>query len=705
MPQGASYIFALQDKDYRFWKIDSTGNVTISAQPYFLVFGPAGWADIEIDNVRNKKYWGIDRSVTSSMAFVMDAAKILKYIWTKKGVNEEVQLMIASLKLEYTPGVEYGYWYKQVFRGQVDWNTYNHSSSKVTVNSLEEGLAKYLKARENITYEFPLDVNREYVEMNGINLHEKLNFFDVDGIDFNTVNVGNQADGLTPTAYESKEGESVNIVYQTQSMAGYPTIAATVSSLNCLMQNVGDDPVTINLKGRQEIIGKTQTTNPWALRICFLTSSSTVATQNAYQVFANGFTVGEVVGADFNINITLQPGERLYKWGLFFAGISGNPGVEFTPNSKFSLSFLTRRQTTYIPVRNPADLFTEFIKLLTDNKYTADTTGLLTTELNKKFTSGNGLRNLDNALIKLSFSDYYKFWDVWKDAGMTILGNGKVSLQRKVDMIDYSTVTPLGAVSNLTVTTATDMLFNRIKIGFPDKQQEGINGREAFCNIFQWSVETLVSDKELDKTCNIITDCYSAELTRALFDGKDTTDSRQDNDTYCIHTEDTLQPEIGFIPAHYKLDRSLNASASGLLEPLTVFNLGLTPGRCFENNGAYFHSCLDLMETKKIKFQTASRNDKLVCGGLTEKADVSISTLAPQYFRPIYLEFDTPGSFDLLELLDTNPLRVFSFFINGETYIVLPEKLSITPAIGRKHRFKMLCGAGTDLTPLIDFYG
>ena len=177
MPQGTDYIFCLQDKDNNFWKLDNSGNVTISASPYFLAFAPDGWTDIAVQNIRNKFYKGIDRSVTIPLGYVNDGAKILKHILYSYGLNKTVYLVIASQQLNYTPGVSYGYWYKQIYKGEVDWSTFDHTGSKVTCTTLEDGLPKYLKANDKTVYEFPVDVpDAVNIKMDGIVLHEKLNY-------------------------------------------------------------------------------------------------------------------------------------------------------------------------------------------------------------------------------------------------------------------------------------------------------------------------------------------------------------------------------------------------------------------------------------------------------------------------------------------------------------------------------------------------
>ena len=98
--EGSAFIFCFQDKSNRFWQVDTTGGITINNKPYFLEFAPDGWDAIEIENIRNRKYWGIDRSVSVPLSYVQDAAHILKHIFCNLGIEESVYLVIASQQLD-----------------------------------------------------------------------------------------------------------------------------------------------------------------------------------------------------------------------------------------------------------------------------------------------------------------------------------------------------------------------------------------------------------------------------------------------------------------------------------------------------------------------------------------------------------------------------------------------------------------------------
>ena len=184
MPQGPEYLFFIQTADHRFWGRDSAGRIAPSVDPYPLQFSPDGWQGMSVKNVRNPRYWGLDRSVSVPLSFVEDGAEIVKYIFITQGPEAPVFLSIAKQELDYEAGVGYQFWHRLIYRGEIDLWTYNHAGAKVTCNLLEDGLPKYLRANDNTAYEFTMDApGTVLVEMDGIKLRERINYRDLSGFE------------------------------------------------------------------------------------------------------------------------------------------------------------------------------------------------------------------------------------------------------------------------------------------------------------------------------------------------------------------------------------------------------------------------------------------------------------------------------------------------------------------------------------------
>ena len=183
--EGPAYLFAFTDKNYNFYQVIN-GVVSLATPPdsYFLESSPVGWEDITIEIKRNIGLWGLERQTSSTLSFVNDGALILKDTFYKKGSEADCYLTIAKQELSYQPGVGYGFWYRQIFRGAVDFSTFQHTGPKVTVKTLEDGLPKFIKANEKTLYEFPMNVSEAVMVKFEGKLHEKLVYNDMMGLKY-----------------------------------------------------------------------------------------------------------------------------------------------------------------------------------------------------------------------------------------------------------------------------------------------------------------------------------------------------------------------------------------------------------------------------------------------------------------------------------------------------------------------------------------
>lgn len=709
--QGSDYIMCFQDKSFNFWRVNTDGTVSISAQPYFLDFAPAGWEDVAIQNIRNKKYWGVDRSVTIPLAYVNDGATILKHIFYTLGIEEPVFLVIASQRLDYTAGVSYGYWYKQIYRGEADLSTFNHTGARVTCTSLEDGLAKYLKANEATVYELPMNVAEAiYVKMDGINLHEALNYQDTDGLEILLSDVGSNF--RLPVNFINNEGDSIGIVMQSQSVVplGSLTWAQKQALDDFEIKNVGTTAVSLTITGKVEFYCTKMVSSPaWAYKARFVRSNQLIGNQNDYQMISTAaMVVGQLYSHDISLTVPLAPGEKLASEGIFFGGVGSDAGITFTENSKFKVTFITRYNPTYILAFRSQYLLNQLINKVTETAFAAELSDYLTAFRNIAFTSGNAIRNLDDATMKICFADFFQFWDCFDSVGLIerIKTVGFDAKKNLVDTIDYIDL-PEPASDSFKVTVAKEYLFNELNIGYPEiKNDVGVlNGNEEFNTKFIFSLGTTKSPAVIDKVSKFKASCYEIEKIRVTTLDLTTTDYKADNEVFVLHIENVLQPAVGVIPAYYNLDRALNATATGLIEPATVFNLFLSPKRNLLRNGPFMRSSMYLADNKTLAFTSADKNSNLVCGGVIEKDNINLGNLGDKFFLPVLFDGDFPAPDDQLELLESNPLQVFRFPFYGNYYKGILVKASIAPSSRKSQAYQLLSIPGNDLQKLNDYYG
>lgn len=704
--QGSDYIFLLQDKEHRFYKFTPTG-VVLSADPYVIDFSPQGWQDIDVDNVRNKTYWGIDRTVSAPLQFVNDGAAIIKYIIYSKGPETEVYLTIGLQKLDFNPGVDFGFWYKELVSLQLDLSSAVHTGPRVSVATLEDGLSKYLKSNENTRQEYPLsDPERILVKMDGINLHEKLNYANIDAFD---ISAGLDNGKMLPCVFSGHDGDSTGVVYQSEdyksiSLASNP---ANEGQSNFMAKNVSQVSLMITVSGLVQLICTQRTASVAGSNIRLITQKNGAQVTNNQIAPIFDQVPGVLRSFPFSFTVPLNPGESVFMFDNFNI-IGTSCTYQFTKESVFNISFLTRHPDTYIPAFRGQYLWNKLIADVTENNLTAELSAYLLANKNIVFTSGNGLRLLDGASVKIQFSEFFQFYNCYDAVGI-IEKDGKVDIARKEDLVDAAnSIHVEAAVNSIKISFAKEYFFNELEIGYPDLDNDigVLNGNAETNTGMLFSTGTSISPARLDKVSKAVkTSPYEIEKIRITTFSKDTTDFKDDNSLYAIAISPDRVFAYGDIPEHYILDRSPNPGTQGLIEPDTIFNIPLSPKRNLLRQGSYLRSCGYLWDYKTLAFKSADRNDKMISNGIVENADVNIGSLAPAFFVPVRLTGDFAMPDDLLELLDENPLRVFDFDIDGNNYKGFLETVGLNPSDRKLQPCTFLSLASNDISKLKNYYG
>lgn len=799
------YIFSLQKKSYEFWQTDGV-NVVANHQPYFLQFAPDGWEGFSVKNIRNKNYWGVDRTVSLPFSYVEDGAGILKYIMYSLGIEESVYLSICKLQMNYNalpkgvtsisnlivgnnygtitadanttvylkvvvtglpnqdnisgqigdifvgqfastqiytiniptsgianinvfldnsgggsatftitdqlgdPVASYGYWYKQIYRGEVDLSEFKHDGSKVTCTTLEDGLTKYLKANENTVFELPLSASDAVtVKMDGINLHQTANYAFTDSL--------NENGGIYAVAFTfaNLEGDQSGVINITENYEVVPNVTNgeanseiyyVKNSQNYFFKNVGKTPIIIQIVGKIDVHAIQNGTAPLSGTKIKIKSSNPNGSGGTieYPLLLVSPVAGTIYTYPINLTVTVQPQERLFMMGSTTSINNNLYDFEFLDTSLLAFKYITRKPTTYIKALTGQYIFHELINKVTDGNYSAAFCQYFSNNSQILWTCGNGIRGFQDAVLKISLSDFFQFYNCFDAVGLNEIGS-TVLFDGKEKLIDKTTFIDLGEVSGLKISVAKDHLFNQYNTGYPPINSDvgTLNGNEEFNCGFQFSVGTTKSPSILERTSKTSASCYEIEKIRTTTINKATTEYANDNKNFILFSEQGQQNDLN--PPYFRLDRSLNATATGLLEPLSVFNLALSPKRMVLRNGNFIRSSMYLADNLILKYTSSEKNNKVVCNGIIEKANEPILTIGNRFFYPILMDFTVPAPLDLIGLLDLNPLSIFRFTFLGVTYTGILQSVSTATDTNMSQNYTLLSTSDNDLKTLISFYG
>lgn len=696
----------MQGKDFIYFLFDENNNsyyaygdtVLLSASLKPLEFTPDGWKKIQLQNFRNPTYWAIDRSFSVPLDYVKDGAQILKYIYTNFGVEAKVYMTICEQRL-FFDATHYGYYYTLLYRGEIDLANYKHDGPKVTVNIMEGGMVKLIKAYENTKYEIPIDVPEAIdIHVDGIELKQSSAYL------LNNGNLPNDRDAhiLDLTILNTEAIQSIGAVSSERTVVN--SIPDIFNSKQFILKT-GSTATTITVNYNFNI------TLALAPGIGAIFGTHYFFQIRGFDTSGNQILFSNIV--DYN------PGDPLllYKKHNF----SGTATYTFPPDTEvyilsraslnedftlftydndgdFSISYTYTHPSTIIKALRPLYVFQQIISKMSDGAYIPQSAFLESIE-DVVVSCGDAIRGLPGAVVKTSLRDFFTSYNSDFGIAMGMIGD-TLRIEEKAFWVDYTDPIDLGEVSKMKVSPATDLLINNIKNGSPNQTYDDVNGKQEFNTTQERSAPITRIAKDLNLVSVYRKDCYGIEFTRLNLDGKTTTDNESDNDVFMIHIEDNP-----WVDGNFRLDRNLNAGTTGLLTPSTVFNLYLTPARAIRRNGNYIRSLFYKLESKYLKFQTTDKNSAVVCGGITENADIEIASLDAPLFSCNYLEFEVGLAFNPLEVLNANPLRAFKGTWAGFPFVGIPNKVAFQPGDYAPQTYQLLASPTTDLTQLITIDG
>lgn len=163
-------------------------------------------------------------------------------------------------------------------------------------------------------------------------------------------------------------------------------------------------------------------------------------------------------------------------------------------------------------------------------------------------------------------------------------------------------------------------------------------------------------------------------------------------------------PSATFTIEYYQLLRPAYTSISGIPDPETIYNIEeLTPKRILLKHSRWINSIFYGFQGQKVTYSSTEKNADLetTLGPVTvkEKAPYIIGT--DILFKPFYFEFDTIVPNDLIEDLEANINRCFSFEWYGDTYKGFLRKVGASANDNKAQQYRLLCCHDVDVTKLI----
>ncbi len=709
--QGKEWLYYLIDSLGKSYRVEN-GLVVAQSSRKPLHFTPDGWQTISIAWERNLTKWGVNRNFSLPLGFVLDGADILNFLFNTKNFEEKVFLLIQKQNLFISPA-EYYFWYKFFYKGELDLSTIEQDENKTTVSIMEGSLSKDLKANENTPYEIPVD--ELYIKMDGVRLKQRASYIILDDAD--TLEDHTNPHIVALALLNTEEIQSIGAKSSDRTVANDSNTGGDVfpsKEFNLFTSTDTDITFTWDFGLKFGLVGIGALPSPHYL-LQFLgydkdgnriidvnaenyTDDPIIFYNDSFKRFSGSITVSVPKDSEVYIRSTVT---TLPSFTTFI----------YTDDGTASFDYFYLHRTTYIKANTPATHYKRIVGKVTGNESNAVST-LLDSKPNLAVTSGDSIRGFANAVSKTSLNDFFTSFNVVLNAGIGI-ENNKLAFESKEHFFQNSDIIPLGQVKNVKSRTATDLIYNAFKIGWPNQQYDDVNGRDEF-NTTQFRSSPI---KRIARILELISvyrgDMFGIEFTRINLDGKTTTDNTADNDTFIINIDyanpQNLPEDTDGIPAgtvYYNLKRETYDSITGIISPSTAFNIEeLTPARLLEKHASYLNSILYGFETGQLIYQTSDKNRELktVKGSVIYDEDAAFDINdSPRIFKTRIFEMEPEASSELVEQLEANPNRCFSFIHpkNGLTYKGFNLKIGIAPNTLQEQAFQLLSTPDNDLTTL-----
>lgn len=741
------YKFAIIDDigQYVYYN-EQVGVPVVTSTPVYLKHAPKGWMEEEIKWNRSLSYFGLTRTHSTPYEFVEDAAKILRMLYHSDGIEADYKLRV--LKLE-----ELNWTYELYYEADIDFSMFNSSGDTVRVNLAEGGISKYIRGNDETSYEIPIQAaDCVNVKMDGIILEADYNF-----IPTNYNRYGGAVNGYNirhPLSFLTKDGSYSPGTAQDQSINTKPPFVYTMPSVISfvvpsyfvnedlasyfLFKALTDLTATYEIKQRIQFALENFGSTQGSFKVFLIkakdvsptqpSNSETIEILQFIQLYQSA-PVSPGQSIDVTINtvspiFNMNQGDFLYLCVQCNGGLGQNTDLTIHGNPTGSLIYEHKLKTRFrlpdsvIKGYRLMQVFDKITEKVSEGNYTAQSAFLSnqTLDPNMNFdnipyqtilTCGDAVRGLTkdstgnpaDPKIKTSFSDFFKALQCLQGVGLGMENNKLV-----IEPIEYffrtganDLIYDFGDIPNIEIEPASEYLGNLLKIGYPNQNYDGLNGRDEVNSTQEYKYPIKRINKEINKVSPYRADMYGIEYTRANLLGKETTDSESDNDNFFISIDNTL------VNGAYGLYRPTVTFNSGLIDPPSAFNLDLSPKRCALRNGSYLRmqNYPEGSGSKKITFQKGEKNVTVIydlgSGLIQENQDITVTTLRAKPFLPILVKFTTSTPASLLQLINQKPYGYFQFTHNGYTFKGFGFELSVMPMTEDVVEVSLLLAPDTDV--------
>ncbi len=632
------------------------------------------WDDITM-SLKRSDYGGVIRSYSDKFEFVGVAYDILRQEYRSKLINPSAELVLSTRNNNHL--------YDERFRCTLDFASLTDDGYTISMNALDSSLAALIKANKSQTYDIPVNelVTSDFdvLRYDHLMMQNNLKYIpissNIDDIDIYHIDWDNEINGgylnagtssfsssLYGDAEVYKEGiiEYNKNVLQSDKFKQYFIKALTAFDLKLKAKFTiepatypdGSDVRFYILSGKEEDFNNADTNG-----------DGYIDNQNINIIYNSGSLT---YGAPLIIDVNLEKEIRLHKNELLWIGFhyKNQGGTYFADYSfiikkfvELSFQFNSRSEPEYITLIKPISLLSRILKEITntdidcyidmDNNFRLSNCFLMAAE---------SIRGFSNSKVHTSFKKFSEWMEAVFGYIYKIENEGIRFMHR--DTLYNNAVSKTISereLNGFSFSMDNNLLFSGVKIGYEKQDYESVNGRDEFRFTNSYSTGSTLNDKILELISPYRADAYGMEFLIRKRSEK-TTDDSSDNDIFFICAKYGSY-SVGGVLAYAYLPMRDGYTISGVISPLTMFNVMYSPRSMVEANKSFIGAC-----TNSVKFTASEGNADITINGVSEKEPVAI-TDEERLFTPYKVELNTSN----IELPE-DPNGLISVSYQGEEY-------------------------------------
>lgn len=640
-----------------------------------LQYAPSGWNEQRVSIKRSPSYFGLTRSVSTSLRFFKDGKDFIQNVYERKGTEHEIYIGI----YQYNP--------KPVdkfllfFEGIIDLSTYtfnaNDEGQFIEVDVNESSLARKLMSRDDIKVDLSRTTSIEGVELGSnqritAQLHEREILLNGNYIlDQNATNI---------IAYRSDidtevRGVSIPIVLEDSNIENLLTNPyGDVLTNSSLFYNKVDTDYKVNVKGKLTGYLHNGPSNISGTRKIVIReyTNDALTSWNESVLFTVTGNYADQVNFDLDIDATLYIEAGSY---ISFIIYSDQPDYYEAFFSEASINieqiiFNDATNSSGYLVHECAERICEVIadkpNVLKSNVFGRndigyDSDGDYAYQL---IIDGKGIRNIPNSSPSVSLKDFFDSLNSQRNLGLGIeyggSGNDFVRIEDKAYFFSGEIIATIYNAKNLKKEVAREWIYNEVEVGYTKAEYEEVNGLEEYNNKFNWSDSIHTIKNKLNLVSKIRADGYGIEFARRKqYSDFPTEDTKYDNENFII----VLRKEND---QYFSAKNENYTTVENIFSPETAYNLDITPGRMLRNNGDIIRAGLWHLLDQPLVFSYAEQKQNLrsqrIDGELIEENDdIDVNTLKQSRWIPEIYSYESVLTRELLSAITKNPRGIVKF--------------------------------------------